>query len=57
MEEELWVVGEVLCPSCGYHQDIHVYLLGSEPIQCARCLQMLCVPVDAEDLWSNANKS
>lgn len=55
---ELWATGEMVCLSCGYGEpDIHVWALGSEPVECPECGLVLCVPKEADYLWSDVKKT
>lgn len=43
---ETWATGEMVCLSCGANEGIHVWLIDSEPVECHKCGDVLCVPVD-----------
>lgn len=56
MPAELWAQGEMMCLGCGCDRPyIHVWLVGSEPVECPECSEMLCVPKEAEELWTFAS--
>jgi hypothetical protein len=48
---EAWAAGELICLGCGYDEGIHTWLVGSEPVECSECSEMLCVPKDTETVW------
>lgn len=41
-----WASGPMLCLACGYDKAIHVWLAGNEPVECPKCGEMMCVPLD-----------
>ena len=43
---EKWATGKMLCLACGFDRGIHVWFVGSEPVECPRCTEMMCVPKD-----------
>jgi hypothetical protein len=47
----LWVASEMVCFGCGYDEGIHVWMIGSEPVECPECGFSLCVPKDVEEVW------
>ncbi len=43
---ETWATGTMVCLDCGEDEDVHVWLVGSEPVECPHCGEFACVPVD-----------
>lgn len=46
---DVWTVGEMVCLGCGFDEDIHTWLVGSEPVECSERGEMLCVPKEDEE--------
>ena len=51
---EVWATGEMLClgEACDYEGGVHLWMIGSEPVECPQCGENFCVPKEAETLWS-----
>ncbi len=45
---DVWAAGEMLCLNCGHDEGIHVWLMGSEPVECPGCGEMMCVPKEED---------
>lgn len=43
---ETWATGEMVCLNCGEDEGVHVWMVGSEPVECPVCSQMKMVPKD-----------
>ncbi len=50
MSGEMWAAGEMICLGCDETEGIHTWLVGSEPVECASCGEMLVVPMDTS-VW------
>lgn len=46
---EVWLTGPMVCFGCGFDEGTHIWLEGSEPVQCPECREHLCVPVEEEN--------
>lgn len=53
MSAETWASGEMVCLGCGNDEGIHIWLVGSEPVECDWCSEALMVPKEPEVVWAN----
>lgn len=48
--QKMWAADEMVCRGCGCDEGVHIWLVGSEPVECPECGEMLMVPKDAEEV-------